>query len=316
MTTDQPTATALTWTELGLQGGPPRGCVVAIGNFDGVHLGHKALLAEGRTLSAVLGRPLALLTFEPHPRTLFQPDRPVFRLTPPEMKRELARAHGCRHVFELAFDRSVASLSAAGFIDDLLLKGLDAAAIVVGSDFAFGKARSGDVPMLKSALAQAGRGVVALDPVHDGSDRVISSSRIRQALNDGDIGLANRLLGHSWTVRSEVVHGDKRGRDLGFPTANMVMAADNQLRHGIYAVEVKVAETWHRAVASFGRRPTFDDGAPRLESFLFDFAGDLYGQVLDVRFVGWVRGEEKFDSVEALVEQMHRDCAEAKRQLG
>ena len=319
MTTDElpvATATALAWTNQGLQGEPPRGCILAVGNFDGVHLGHKALLAEGQALATLLNRPLGLLTFEPHPRTLFRPEQPVFRLTPPPIKRELARECGCAHVLELAFNRDVASLSAAGFIDDLLLAGLDAAALVVGSDFAFGKARSGDVAMLTATFGRIGRPVRALDPVHDASRQVISSSRIRQALVDGDVAAANLLLGRRWTIRAEVVHGDKRGRLLGFPTANMVLPTDNRLRHGIYAVEVRLGDVWHKAVASFGRRPTFDDGAPRLETFLFDFAGDLYGKVLDVRFAGFVRAEQKFDSVDALIGQMQRDSAEARRQLG
>lgn len=309
-------ATALAWTDQGLKGAAPRGCILAVGNFDGVHLGHQALLAEGRSLAAAMNRPLALLTFEPHPRTLFRPEQPVFRLTPPPIKRELARACGCAHVLELAFSRELASLSAAAFIDDLLLGGLDAAALVVGSDFAFGKGRSGDVATLAAAFGGIGRPVRAIDPVHDASGQVISSSRIRQALAEGDVAAANRLLGRRWTIRADVVHGDKRGRLLGFPTANMVLPADNQLRHGIYAVEVRLDDVWRKAVASFGRRPTFDDGAPRLETFVFDFAGDLYGKALDVRFAGFVRAEQKFESVDALIEQMQRDCAEARRQLG
>jgi riboflavin kinase/FMN adenylyltransferase len=319
LTTDEfpvATATALAWTDRGLQGGPPRGCVLAVGNFDGIHLGHQALLAEGRALAATMSRPLGLLTFEPHPRSLFRPEQPVFRLTPPPIKRELARDCGCCHVLELAFNRDVAALSATGFIDDLLLAGLDAAALVVGSDFAFGKARSGDVATLTAAFGSIGRPVRALDPVHDASGQVISSSRIRQALADGDVAAANLLLGRRWTIRAEVVHGDKRGRLLGFPTANMVLPADNKLRHGIYAVEVRLDDAWHKAVASFGRRPTFDDGAPRLETFVFDFAGDLYGKVLDVRFAGFVRAEQRFESPDALIGQMQRDCAEARRQLG
>jgi riboflavin kinase/FMN adenylyltransferase len=166
--------------------------------------------------------------------------------------------------------------------------------------------------MLGRELAEAGRGLIVPEPVMDGEGAVISSSRIRDALAEGDVALAGALLGHDWQVRGEIVHGDKRGRLLGFPTANMLLRPDNRLRHGIYAVRMRLDGVWRPAVASFGRRPTFDDGAPRLETFVFDFAGDLYGRVVDVAFAGWIRPEMKFDGVDALIAQMQKDAALAR----
>jgi riboflavin kinase/FMN adenylyltransferase len=229
------------------------------------------------------------------------------------LRRDLAEEHGCGAVAELPFDAAFASQSAAQFIDDLLIGQLDVAGVAVGADFAFGRGREGDVALLRRALEASGRVMLVVPPVVDAGGIAVSSSRIRNALAAGDVALANKLLGHRWRLRGEVVHGDKRGRLLGYPTANMVLSPDNQLRHGIYAVRLCIDGIWRPAVASFGRRPTFDDGAPRLESFVFDFAGDLYGQTLDVEFVGWIRPEEKFADMSALVAQMDRDSAEARR---
>lgn len=300
------------WTGSGPVPAGLKGAVLAIGNFDGVHRGHKALLAAARARAAELSRPVGLVTFEPHPRTVFRPDQPVFRLTPPDTRRSLVAAEGCGAIAELVFDKTFAARSAEAFIHELLIGALDAAAVVVGADFAFGQGRRGDVGMLGRELAEAGRGLIVPEPVIDGEGAVISSSRIRDALADGDVALAGALLGHDWLVRGEIVHGDKRGRLLGFPTANMLLRPDNRLRHGIYAVRMRLDGVWHPAVASFGRRPTFDDGAPRLETFVFDFADDLYGRVVDVAFAGWIRPEMKFDGVDALIAQMQKDSALAR----
>ena len=289
-----------------------RGAVLAIGNFDGVHLGHRALLAEARAMADAVGQPMCVLTFEPHPRTFFRPALPVFRLTPAGMRASLLAGLGCEGVVELAFGAALAGLDAEAFVDDILIGQLGAGGVAVGTDFRFGRGRTGDVAMLQQRLATCGVKTVALGAVADAGGVPISSSRIRDALQLGDITDANAMLGAPWTVRGEVVHGDKRGRLLGFPTANMVLPPDNRLRHGIYAVRVRIGSTWHAGVASFGRRPTFDDGAPRLETFVFDFSGDLYGRVLEVAFAGWVRGEEKFACVEALVAQMQRDVEKAR----
>jgi riboflavin kinase/FMN adenylyltransferase len=303
-----------------------KGAVIAIGNFDGVHLGHQALLAEAGALARRLGRPLGVMTFEPHPRSFFQPATPVFRLTPAELKREALAGCGVSAIAELAFDASLAAMDGPTFIDALLVERLEAAGVAVGADFCFGRGRSGDVALLTERLGARQVPVLALAPVseahrgevHHGEGAVaeaVSSSRVRAALADGDVALAARLLGRPWQVRETVVHGDKRGRLLGFPTANMVLPPETGLRYGIYAVEVRVDGVWRPGAASFGKRPTFDDGAPRLESFLFDFSGDLYGRRLDVRFFSWVRGEERFAGVEALVAQMNRDVATARALL-
>ncbi|MFY8040193.1 MAG: bifunctional riboflavin kinase/FAD synthetase [Bosea sp. (in: a-proteobacteria)] len=301
------------WTGTGAVPERLRGAVCAIGNFDGLHLGHKALLAAAAEAGARLGRPVGLITFEPHPRSFFRPDVPVFRLSPAGLRRDLAAEHGCEAVAELPFNAAFAAQSAGRFIDDLLIGQLDVAGVAVGADFAFGRGREGDVTLLRRVLEASGRVVLVVPPVVDANGIAVSSSRIRTALAAGDVALANNLLGHRWRLRGEVVHGDKRGRLLGYPTANMVLSPGNQLRHGIYAVRLRIDGIWRPAVASFGSRPTFDDGAPRLESFVFDFAGDLYGQTLDVEFVGWIRPEEKFADMAALVAQMDRDSAEARR---
>jgi riboflavin kinase/FMN adenylyltransferase len=301
------------WTGSGPVPGCLRGAVCAIGNFDGVHLGHKALLAAASAEGVRLGRPAGLITFEPHPRSFFRPEAPVFRLSPAPMRRALVAGHGCEAVAELAFGAALASQSAAQFIADLLIGQLDVAGVVVGGDFACGRGRDGDVALLRRTLEASGRSVIVVPPVVDAEGVAVSSSRIRLALADGDVALANRLLGHRWRLAGEVVHGDKRGRLLGYPTANMVLPPDNRLRHGIYAVRLRIGGAWRPAVASFGRRPTFDDGAPRLESFVFDFEGDLYGQSLDVEFVGWIRPEETFPDMAALIAQMDRDSAQARR---
>jgi riboflavin kinase/FMN adenylyltransferase len=297
------------------------GSVVAIGNFDGVHLGHKALIAEAMALGRRAGVGAALVTFEPHPRTVFRPEHPVFRLTPPDLRAILAGECGVSAIAEMQFDRAFAAQPAMAFIEDLLIGRLGAAGVVVGSDFAFGRGREGDAALLRREFEARGRPVSVLEPVLSADGAPISSSRIRAALEAGDAALADALLGHRWRVRAEIVHGDKRGRLLGYPTANMLLSPDCRLRHGIYAVRMRLGgapegAAWLPGVASFGSRPTFDDGAPRLETFLFDFSGDLYGRTAEIEFAGWIRGEEKFADMEALMVQMDRDSAEARAILG
>jgi riboflavin kinase / FMN adenylyltransferase len=309
---DIPKIGPVVWTGRGEVPAELRGAVYAIGNFDGVHLGHRALLAEAASIAMRLGRKIGLVTFEPHPRTVFRPDAPVFRLTPPQIRLSLLAELGCHAVAELGFDRSFANQSADDFVNKLLLDALDAAGLVIGEDFAFGRGRTGNADSLRMTFDRLGRPVSILAQVRDALGEAVSSSRIREALKSGDISLANTLLGYRWRVSAEVVHGDKRGRLLGYPTANMVLAHDNQLRHGIYAVRIGVGGHWRPAVASFGRRPTFDDGAPRLETFIFDFNGDIYGQTLEVEFVSWIRPEQKFDGMAALIEQMDRDSVTAR----
>ncbi len=291
-----------------------RGCVLALGNFDGVHRGHAELAREAVGLAERLGRRPAALTFEPHPRSVFRPEEPVFRLTPPALKTELLGAMGLPLTFVLPFDRSIAAIQAEAFVDDLLLGRLGAAGLVCGYDFHFGQGRRGSPEMLQERCAGQGIPVVVVPPfARDGEP--VSSTLIRTALEQGDVARAADFLGRPWFVRGVVAHGDKRGRDLGYPTANMHLARDCRLKYGIYAVRMKIDGIWHDGVASFGSRPTFDDGAPRLETFVFDFSGDLYGKQVDVAFVAWLRGEAKFDSLEALIVQMDADSARAREIL-
>jgi riboflavin kinase/FMN adenylyltransferase len=292
----------------------PAGPVVVIGNFDGVHLGHRAVIGEALDLAARLDRPCMALTFEPHPRSFFQPDRPVFRLTPPRQKAELLHQAGCATTLAVTFDGSFAGLSAQEFVDALLVRACRAAGVVAGYDFHFGKGRSGSPQMLRERLAAHAVPVIIADPYRLEGEAV-SSSAVRHALEKGDVSHAARLLGRDWSVTATVQHGDKRGRELGFPTANLHLAPECRLAHGIYAVRATVAGRTHDAIASFGQRPTFDGGMPKLEVMLFDFSGDLYGQEMEVSFVSWIRGEERFASVEALIARMNRDCDAARALL-
>jgi riboflavin kinase/FMN adenylyltransferase len=292
-----------------------RGAVVAIGNFDGVHRGHRKLIDAACAEAARLGRPTAVLTFEPHPRKFFQPDIAFFRLTPEPVKLAVLARTAIDGVFIRRFDAALAALSPDAFVDRVLIEALQASGVVVGHDFHFGRGRAGTPEGLAALSAARGLTCRIVDVVREGG-AIVSSTGVRRALESGDVAEANQLLGYRWFVRAEVRHGDKRGRTLGYPTANLRLADDCQLRHGIYAVRVATAEDGVRdAVASFGRRPTFDNGAPLLEAHLFDFAGDLYGLTLDVEFVGWIRGEEKFDAVEALVARMDEDARQAKAVL-
>jgi riboflavin kinase / FMN adenylyltransferase len=291
-----------------------RGAVVAIGNFDGVHRGHQSLITAARQAASSLDRASAVLTFEPHPRAFFNPDAPLFRLTPESVKTEVLKRFGLDAVFIRRFDAAMAALSAEAFVARLLVGAVGAAGVVVGHDFHFGHGREG-TPRLLEELCGAHGLSCTIVPVVAQSGQPVSSSAIRLALESGDVVTANSCLGYRWLVRAEVRHGDKRGRLLGYPTANLRLPEDNVLRHGIYAVRARAGGHVHGGVASHGRRPTFDNGAPLLEVHLFDFAGDLYGQTIDVEFVGWIRGEERFDSAEALVERMNADTREARALL-
>ncbi|WP_439497124.1 bifunctional riboflavin kinase/FAD synthetase [Bosea sp. (in: a-proteobacteria)] len=288
-----------------------RGAVLALGNFDGVHRGHAELTRIAAGMAAERGVRAAAFTFEPHPRTVFRPDQPVFRLTSPEVKLELLAQAGLSRSFVLPFDRDVAAISAERFVDDLLLGRLGAAGIVCGYDFHFGKGRAGSPEMLQARAGAAGVPVAVVAP-YSWAGEPVSSTLIRMALEEGDVARAADFLGRPWFVRGEIAHGDKRGRDLGYPTANMHLPRDCRLKYGIYAVRMKLDGVWRDGVASFGSRPTFDDGAPRLETFLFDFTGDLYGRTVDVALVAYLRGEEKFASLEALIVQMDADSARAR----
>lgn len=287
-----------------------RGAVAAIGNFDGLHRGHQAVLAEARRLADAQSRPCVLLTFDPHPRAFFRPDLPLFRLTPGPLKLAVAERLGLDGAIVLPFDGPLAATSAQDFVARLA-RDLALAGVVVGHDFHFGRGREGSPDFITRAGAEVGLAVAVVSPLVDGTAPV-SSSAIRDALREGHVDLAARLLGYRYIVRSTVQHGEKRGRELGYPTANLALEPDCGLRHGIYAVRAAIDGQVLEGVASFGRRPTFDNGAPLLEVFFFDYAGDLYTRRADVEFVAWIRGEEKFDSLAALIARMDRDSAEAR----
>ena len=295
-----------------LQGG-----VVAIGNFDGVHRGHQVVLSRALDEARAIGAPALALTFEPHPRQFFRPDVPLFRLTPPDLKARLIETLGFDAVVELPFTADFAAQSAEEFVDRILIKGLGIRHVVTGFDFHFGKDRKGGPAFLMQAGRAKGFQVSLLDAYRDEGAEVISSSRIRELLCNGDVAQSAGLLGYRYTVEGVVSRGKQLGRTLGYPTANKALADDNGLRHGIYAVRLRDASgTLHDGVASFGRRPTVDDaGAPLLETFVFDFSGDLYGQTCTVSFFGFLRGEEKFSSLDDLVVQMKRDEEEARALL-
>jgi riboflavin kinase/FMN adenylyltransferase len=294
-----------------------RGGVVAIGNFDGVHRGHQAVLGRALEEARSRGVPALVLTFEPHPRKIFRPDEPLFVLTPPPMKARLLSVLGFDGMVEQEFTGDFAAQSAETFVTDVLEHCLGVSHAVTGFDFHFGKDRQGGPAFLMTAGERHGFGVTLVDAFRDEGAEVVSSSRIRALLEEGDVAQAAGLLGYRFTVEAEIVGGQKLGRTLGFPTANMALPAETALRHGIYAVRFRRADgTLHDGVASFGRRPTVDDnGAPLLETFLFDFSGDLYGETCAVSFFGWLRGEEKFDGLDPLVAQMKRDEAEARALL-
>ena len=290
-----------------------RGGAVVIGNFDGVHRGHQALLARTIADARALGAPALVLTFEPNPRTFFRPDEPVFRLTPPAVRARLLGALGLDGLVVTPFDGALAALSPAEFIDTVLVARLGARTVTVGEDFRFGARRAGSTADLMAAGRLQGFAVDVVAPVSDGDGERFSSSAIRKALADGDIDLANRWLGYRWFVQARVIPGEQRGRELGFPTANLSLGEDCRLRHGIYAVTLEAADGISRpAVASYGRRPQFDNGAPLLEVNVLDFSGDLYGQEVVVAFHGWIRPEMRFPGVDDLVARMAVDVAESR----
>ncbi|MFS8121669.1 bifunctional riboflavin kinase/FAD synthetase [Rhizobium sp. BR 250] len=294
-----------------------RGGVIAIGNFDGVHRGHRAVLDRALELAEARGVPALVLTFEPHPRSVFRPDTPVFRLTPAPLKARILEAIGFRSVIEYPFDREFSQRSAEEFVQSILVDWLHASAVVTGFDFHFGKGREGGPAFLMAAGKRHGFDVTLVDAFRDEGADVVSSSRIRSLLCEGDVAGAAGLLGYRFTVESEVIGGQKLGRTLGYPTANMALAPETELKAGIYAVRFRRPDgSIHDGVASFGYRPTVtENGAALLETFVFDFSGDLYGEVCSVSFFGHLRDELKFEGLEPLVAQIRRDEEEARAML-
>lgn len=301
----------------GLDDLPPalRGAHVAIGNFDGMHRGHQAVLDSVTAAARAAGRPVLLLTFEPHPRDVFRPDRPVFRLTPPAAKARIAAALGLDGMVAAPFDADFAALTADDFIERVLINALGVAGVAVGWNFHFGAGRTGNTHALAEAGRRFGFSVEILDAYRSEDDETVSSTRIRDLLAAGEIAEAAGLLGYRWFFDGTVIGGDRRGRTIGYPTANMRLASPVRLAHGIYAVVVEWDGIRRHGVASFGRRPTFDNGDPVFETFVFDYTGDLYGRTLTVTPVARLRDEMKFDSVDALVARMDLDSAEARALL-
>jgi riboflavin kinase/FMN adenylyltransferase len=291
-----------------------RGAVVAIGNFDGVHRGHRAVIDVAIARARALGKPAAALTFEPHPRAFFKPDEPLFRLTDAATKLRLLASTGLDGAIVLTFDAALAGLSAEDFVRQILVERFAVSGAVIGFNFHFGMNRAGSPDFLKSQGRHCGFAVDVV-PRFEDLGRPVSSGPIRAALAAGRIAEANEFLGYPWFVSGEVVHGDKRGRELGFPTANLSLDAACGLPHGIYAVRVGAGGRRYDAVANFGRRPMYDTGVVLLEVFVFDFAGDLYGQTIDVAFIAWIREERMFDSATALIAQMKDDSARARTAL-
>jgi riboflavin kinase / FMN adenylyltransferase len=291
-----------------------RGATVAIGNFDGVHRGHKAVIAAGIARAHALGKPAAALTFEPHPRSFFNPNEPLFRLTDEAAKLRLLAATGLDGAIVLTFDAALAKLSAEDFVQRVLVDRLAISGAAIGFNFHFGANRAGSPEFLQEQGKRHGFAVDIVPPLLDGG-RPVSSGPIRAALAAGRLDDAAELLGYPWFVSGTVAHGDKRGRELGFPTANVRLDPACALRHGIYAVRVAASGRRYDGVASFGRRPMFDTGAVLLEIYLFDFSGDLYGATIDVAFIAWLRDEATFASAADLVRQMEEDSRDARAAL-
>lgn len=294
-----------------------RGAAVAIGNFDGVHLGHQALIARARAVADRLKAPLGVLAFEPHPQEFFRPGAECFRLTPFRTKARLLAERGVEIMYAIPFDLEMANRNADEFVRDVLVAGLGVRAAIIGADFRFGKGRAGDAAFLTEAGLRHGFAVEVFSTVAAHGAQKISSSEIRAALANGRPEEAAKLLGHFWTIEARVEHGDRRGRELGFPTANMRLDGYLKPAFGVYAIRATILENelpagTYGGVANIGIRPMFRTDSPLLEAYLFDFAGDLYGKRLAVELVGYLRPEMAFDSVEALKRQMTRDAGAAR----
>jgi len=315
------------------EGVPPalRESVVAIGNFDGVHLGHRALIQEAASQARVLGAPLSVLSFEPHPQEYFRalrqesgpsPAGPeCFRLAPLRVKARLLAELGVDGLFALPFDADMAHRSPAQFVQDVLVNGLGVKAVVVGHDFEFGKGRAGNLAALSYMGEMEGFAVTPFDTVLTGAGgEKISSTRIRTLLKEGQPEAAARLLGRWWAIEARVEHGDARGREMGFPTANMRLGHCLAPAFGVYAVMVSIMDNdrilaRHGGVANFGIRPMYRSRVPLLETHLFDFDGDLYGKYLSVELIRWLRPEAKFPGLDGLIAQIGTDAAQARAVL-
>jgi riboflavin kinase/FMN adenylyltransferase len=305
-----------TWSEV-----PPplRGGVIALGNFDGVHLGHQAVIRSAIEQARWKGVAGAVMTFEPHPRLFFRPEQEPFRLSPFRLKARLIEALAADYLYVQTFDREFSQRSAENFVAEVLVGGLGISHIVVGSDYVFGHQRKGNVALLQQLAGQYGFGVTAVEQAHLPAGERYSSSRIRDLLREGEPAKAASMLGRYWEIEGRVEPGDKRGRMLGFPTANLPYRDYLHPKRGVYAVRAGIdrgGEThWQDGIANFGNRPTFDKTDVLLEVHLFDFAGDLYARHLRVALVEYLRPEQKFDGLDALKAQIGRDGEAARAVL-
>ena len=289
---------------------PARGASVAMGNFDGVHVGHAKVIDLARQSG-----PLGIVTFEPHPRQFFAPGAPAFRLMNAEARANRLAKLGVKTLFELPFSPRLAAMGPDDFAQTVLADGLGLSHVVVGADFCFGKGRTGNAQDLQRLGARLGFDVTIAELVREGG-REVSSTAIRQALSDGNPRLAAAMLGHLHRIEGEVIHGEKRGRELGYPTANMSVAGLHLPKFGVYAVKLDVLTGpqigSYMGAASLGVRPMFGENTPNLETFIFDFKGDLYGHHVSVALVDYLRPELKFDGLPGLLTQMEADCTQAR----
>lgn len=289
------------------------GSVMALGNFDGMHRGHQAVIAEARKLAEAQGRPLSIMTFEPHPRRFFVPDSPVLRIVPFSDKARLLREAGVEYLYVARFNRDFSQLPAEAFIRDVLLQGLRVAHVVTGHNFAFGYKRGGDVAYLREQAGKIGFGYTEVGAVAPrGGELVYSSTAVREALARGAVDEAADLLGRAYTMRGRVIHGDKRGRSIGFPTANIRPAPLFLPRYGVYAVRLHVGGEVYDSVANLGMRPTVDGSRRLLEVHMLDANKDIYGLPVQAEFIGFIRPEMKFSGLEALTAQIAQDLLAAK----
>ena len=300
---------------------PPelRGAILALGNFDGYHLGHQAVVGEALRWAKAEGRPCIIATFDPHPVRFFAPDAPPFRLTSLDQRQDLFAAAGADAMLVFHFDSAMAATPAESWVRDVIAGHIGAGGVVTGADFTFGKGRGGNADLLKTLGAEVGLSARALGPVLDGGASV-SSSRIREALAAGDPATATRLLTRPFAVRGRVQKGAQLGRTIGYPTANLEMAHYLRPAYGIYAVRARVlngafAGRELLGAANFGIRPMFDPPLELLEPTFFDFSGDLYAAEIEVSFAHYLRGEAKFDTLDALKQQIERDCETARNLL-
>jgi len=291
-----------------------RGGIVALGNFDGFHEGHQAVVARAVQRARAEGRPALVATFDPHPVRFFRPELPPFRLTTLDQRERLFAGAGADAMLVFRFDSELAGVTAEQFVADRLVARIGAAGVVTGEDFTFGKGRGGNVEVLKQLGEQQGLSVDAVAPVGDGEP--VSSSRIREALQAGDCETATRLLTRPFAIEGVVEHGDKRGREIGYPTANLSLGTYLRPRYGIYAVRGRLPDgRVLEGAANLGVRPTFQPPRELLEPYFFGFDEDLYGHTIEVELISFIRPEQKFETLDELKAQMDEDCREAKRRL-